>query len=91
MARRPAGGAAPQWRSQTLFICPPNERAQEFVEMAADQLVGQYPVVLGVVLANISHPSREIVEVRGRPSCALCASVLCVRLAPLCCGAGHEG
>ncbi len=31
--------------------------------MAAGQLVGQYPAILGVVLANISHPSREIVEV----------------------------
>mmetsp|Transcript_2306 Transcript_2306/g.5914 ORF Transcript_2306/g.5914 Transcript_2306/m.5914 type:complete len:925 (+) Transcript_2306:104-2878(+) len=44
---------------------------KEFVEMAAVQLVGQYPAILGVVLANISHPSREIVEVSRQANDAL--------------------
>lgn len=37
---------------------------QEFVEQASGQLVGLYPELIGAVLPNISHPNKDIQQVR---------------------------
>lgn len=42
---------------------------KEFVEMASGQLVGQYAEMIGAVLPNISHPSKEIQQVSKRGVC----------------------
>lgn len=54
---------------------------QEFVEMAARQLVEQYPLILGVVLSNISHVSTEIQQV-GRSG----AFAILAQTGSCCCG-----
>lgn len=46
---------------------------KEFVVMASGQLVGMYPDILGVVLSNISHPSRDIQAVSHEANTALLA------------------
>jgi hypothetical protein len=38
---------------------------KEFVEMASGQLVGLYADMIGAVLPNISHPSKDIQQVGG--------------------------
>eukprot|EP00798_Chlamydomonas_sp_ICE-L_P022232 gene22232-29299_t len=44
---------------------------KEFVEMASGQLLEQYPQILGAVLLNISHPSKEIQQVSHEANNAL--------------------
>ena len=39
---------------------------KEFVEMASGQLVGLYADMIGAVLPNISHPSKDIQQVGSR-------------------------